>query len=388
MSTLRCLLVCFNRLFPANQGNSRRIMQLVRFYKSLGFEIDLLYHNEEGFDVGLSDALAHEFARVTVIKSSAKKVIMPGHVCRISDWYDGQIDAACRDMHRLRGYSLVHANYIWYSPLFDTFDASVLKVLDTHDMFGERREKYIAVGMKPQWFSTSFAEEDEALRRVDAALAIQKEEAATFAQRGHRNILYLPYVEPCVREFVRTSEPRPLTFGYLGSGNDWNVLSVNDLLQQLDTRNAAFLHPIVVAGGVTKSVRDFPAVVKLGFVQELHTFYDAIDIAINPMLGGTGLKIKTVEPLSYGRPVLTTRPGVEGVGHLWQLPVFEDNGVFADYLLERFAGPAAEETMAELLALAESTRAALDDEYQQQLNRFVTLLTLRLGLAPPAALAA
>jgi hypothetical protein len=67
----RCLLVCFNRLFPANQGNSRRIMQLVRFYKSQGFEVDLLYHNEEGFDVGLSDALAREFARITVLKSSA-----------------------------------------------------------------------------------------------------------------------------------------------------------------------------------------------------------------------------------------------------------------------------------------------------------------------------
>jgi hypothetical protein len=127
----RCLLVCFNRLFPANQGNSRRIMQLVRFYKSQGFEVDLLYHNEEGLDVGLSDALAREFARVTILKSAARKLILPGHVCRIADWYDSQIDAACRDLHRLRGYSLVHANYIWYSPLFDQFDDNVLKVLDT-----------------------------------------------------------------------------------------------------------------------------------------------------------------------------------------------------------------------------------------------------------------
>jgi hypothetical protein len=377
----RCLLVCFNRLFPANQGNARRIMQLVRFYKSQGFEIDLLYHNEEGLDVGLSDALAREFARVAVLKSSARKLILAGHVCRIADWYDNQIDAACRDLHRLRGYTLVHANYIWYSPLFDQFDSNVLKVLDTHDMFGERREKYLAVGMKPQWFSTSYAEEDEAIRRVDVALAIQKEEAAAFALRGHRNILYLPYVEPRIREFVRSTEPRPLTFGYLGSGNDWNVLSMNDLLQQLDTRHATFSHPIIVAGGVTKSVRDFPAAVKLGFVQELHSFYDAIDVAINPMVGGTGLKIKTVEPLSYGRPVLTTLPGVEGVAHLWQMPVFEDNGEFADYLLERFTGPAAEDTIAELLELAQATRAALDDEYQIRLGRFVSWLSKRLGTA-------
>lgn len=386
MSAPRCLLVCFNRLFPANQGNSRRIMQLVRFYKSQGFEIDLLYHNEEGFDVGLSDALAREFARVTVLKSAAKKAILPGHVCRIEDWYDHQIDAVCRDMHRLRGYTLVHANYIWYSPLFDQFDASVLKVLDTHDMFGERREKYLAVGMKPQWFSTTYAEEDEAIRRVDVALAIQKEEAAAFALRGHRNILYLPYVEPLVREFVKyQGEGRPLTFGYLGSGNDWNVLSMNDLLQQLDARASTFNHPLIVAGGVTKHVRDFPSAVKLGFVQELHTFYDAIDIALNPMVGGTGLKIKTVEPLSYGRPVLTTRPGVEGVGHLWQMPIFEDNGEFADYLLERFTAANAGDTVHELLQLAKATRAALDEEYEARLGRFVAWLQKRIGAAAPLA---
>ncbi len=377
----RCLVVCFNRLFPANQGNSRRIMQLVRFYRAQGFEIDLLYHNEEGFDVGLSDALAREFARITVVRSGSRKLILPGHVCRIQDWYDPQLDAACRDMHRLRGYSLVHANYIWYSPLFAQFGPDVLKVLDTHDMFGERRAKYLAVGMQPQWFSTTYEEEDEAIRRVDVALAIQKEEATAFAARGHRNILYMPYVEPCVRQFERSREQRPLTFGYLGSGNDWNVLSMNDLLSQLQAHPGAFDHPLVVAGGVTKHVRDFPSAIKLGFVQELHAFYDAIDVAINPMVGGTGLKIKTVEPLSYGKPVLTSRPGVEGVGHLWQLPIFEDNAAFADFLVERFTAAHAEETLARLLDEARHTRQLLDDEYDAQLKRFTTWLDARLGAA-------
>jgi hypothetical protein len=381
----RVLMVTFNRLFPANQGNARRIMQLVRFYRLQGFDVDLLYHNEEGFDVGLSDALAREFGRVTVIKSSSRKLILPGHVCRIADWYDAQLDAAARDMHRLRGYTLVHANYVWYSPLFEQFGPDVLKVMDTHDMFGERRQKYIAAGMAPQWFSTSYEEEDAAIRRVDVALAIQKEEAASFASRGHRNILYLPYVEPVVREFVPTTEQRPLTFGYLGSGNDWNVLSMNDLLMQLGAHPGTFDHPLVVAGGVTKHVRDFPSVIKIGFVQELHAFYDAIDIALNPMVGGTGLKIKTVEPLSYGRPVLTTRPGAEGVGHLWQLPIFEDNAEFAEYLVERFTARNADETLRVLLDQARETRAQLDEEYETQLRRFVKWLDARLGRAARVA---
>ncbi len=373
----RCLVVCFNRLIPANQGNSRRIMQLVGFYQRHGFELDLLYHNEEGFDAALSHALGKVFSRVTVVRSTAPKTIQPGHVCRIDDWYDGALSGAAKEMHRLRGYQVVHTNYVWYSPVFDHFGADVLKVLDTHDAFAERREKYLAANMVPQWFSTSYDDEDTALKRADAALAIQREEAAGFAARGHRNILYLPYVEPLVRKFEQTTAKRPLTFGYLGSGNDWNILSINDLLMKLNTNGRSFPHPIVVAGGVTRHVRDLQGVVKLGFVQQLHAFYDAIDVALNPMVGGTGLKIKTVEPLSFGKPVLSTRSGAEGVSHLWKLPIYENNEAMAADMLARFGG-ATPDTLGELTDQAKRTRAALDAEYDEQLGRFSTWLRSRM----------
>ena len=128
MAAPRCLVVTFNRLMPADQGNSRRIMQLVRLYKAQGFEVDLLYHNEEGFDPGLSHALAGEFGRVTVVRSRAPKTILPGHICRIVDWYDRGLEAAARDMHRLRGYNVVHVNYVWYSPLLEVFGSDVVKI--------------------------------------------------------------------------------------------------------------------------------------------------------------------------------------------------------------------------------------------------------------------
>jgi hypothetical protein len=142
----------------------------------------------------------------------------------------------------------------------------------------------------------------------------------------------------CARSSGET-DGRPLTFGYLGSGNDWNILSMADFLGRLQARGVPFPHPIVVAGGVCRHVREMAGVIKLGFVQELHTFYDAIDIALNPMVGGTGLKIKTVEPLSYGRPVLTTLPGAQGLTHLWGLPLFEDNAGLTDYLVTEFGAP-------------------------------------------------
>jgi hypothetical protein len=44
-------------------------------------------------------------------------------------------------------------------------------------------------------------------------------------------------------------------------------------------------------------------------------FYARLDLAINPMQGGTGLKIKTLEGLSLGLPVLGTPDAWLGIGH-------------------------------------------------------------------------
>ncbi len=364
----RVLLVTFNRLFPADQGNARRIMQLVAQYERLGFEVDLLYHNDEGVDLSLVHAAEGRFGLVRVVRSRASKRIRAGHVCHISDWYDPAIEAVAGEMHRLRDYRIVHINYIWYSPLLAQFGPEVLKVLDSHDIFAERSNKYRAAGMAPNWFSTTLSEEDRAFRMADAVLAIQREEAQEMVARGHRNILYLPYVEPRVRPFeLRSGRSRPV-LGYLGSGNDWNVRSMQAFVSALRQESSVLPFQIVVAGGICRYVREIPGLVTLGFVKELHTFYDSIDLAINPMVGGTGLKIKTVEPLCFGKPVLTTPSGAQGLQHLWTQPIFETPEAMVQYLLGEFASRPDSE-LHRLTELASSSRDALDNEYQGQLDR-------------------
>ena len=51
----------------------------------------------------------------------------------------------------------------------------------------------------------------------------------------------------------------------------------------------------------------------IGLVDDLDDFYRQIDIAINPMVGGTGLKIKSLEALSYGKALLATEDAMVGI---------------------------------------------------------------------------
>ena len=68
---------------------------------------------------------------------------------------------------------------------------------------------------------------------------------------------------------------------------------------------------IRVAGRICRRIPDSPRYEKLGVAEDLDALYAAASLAVNPATWGTGLKIKTLEPLAYGRPVVTT-PGDPG----------------------------------------------------------------------------
>ena len=375
----RVLLVSFNRLLPADQGNARRILQLVRLYEALGFAIDLLYHCEEGLDPGLLRGLQKRFTMVRVLESRATKRIGPNHVCRLLDWYDPQLHAVAAEMHRLRRYQVVHVNYVWYAPLLRHFGPDVLKVLDSHDVFADRAQVYRQAGLQPAWFSTSLQQEDEAFGWADAVLAIQRDEARAMAARGHGHVLFLPYLEPLTAGFTPRRQGGPLVLGYLGSGNDWNIRSLRAFLDAWQARPDRPSVQLLVAGGISRHLTDQPGVVRLGFVQELSSFYGAIDIAINPMVGGTGLKIKTVEPLSFGRPVLATPAGIQGLTEVWRLPVADTAPALAELLCQSLGTDPAQALQA-WLTQAEATRAALDAQFDAQRERFARWLSQRLSL--------
>lgn len=54
-------------------------------------------------------------------------------------------------------------------------------------------------------------------------------------------------------------------------------------------------------------------IVNLGFVKDITDFYQKIDFLIAPLFAGSGTRTKILESLSFGRPVLTTKIGAEGI---------------------------------------------------------------------------
>ena len=70
---------------------------------------------------------------------------------------------------------------------------------------------------------------------------------------------------------------------------------------------------ICVVGRICNYIGDYSNVTKIEFVEDLDTLYKQSKITICPMLSGTGVKIKVIESLSFGLPVVCNERGVDGL---------------------------------------------------------------------------
>lgn len=72
-------------------------------------------------------------------------------------------------------------------------------------------------------------------------------------------------------------------------------------------------NPQLVKNITSQFLKNPTQVINLGFVKEAKDFYQQIDLLIAPLFAGSGTRIKILESLSFGRPVLTTKIGAEGI---------------------------------------------------------------------------
>jgi hypothetical protein len=228
----------------------------------------------------------------------------------IDDWCPDVLCETVAGLHKKRSYDAILVNYVWMSRVLEGLE-NTLRIIDTHDLFGDRHLISRQEGLEPRWFFTSLAEEEAGFRRADLLIGIQAQETRNIQERvGVTAITVGHCMHPYFLKSFEVSEPLA-TFGYLGSANPWNIKCIKALDAALGRDNAAVW---MLAGSLTRRQLNLisrPLI--LGLVENLVDFYRCVDCVVNPMMGGTGLKIKTVEALAYGRSVIGTADAFEGL---------------------------------------------------------------------------
>jgi glycosyltransferase involved in cell wall biosynthesis len=99
---------------------------------------------------------------------------------------------------------------------------------------------------------------------------------------------------------------------FIGSDNLYNVEGIEWFLKEVYPLLEKNLK-IALAGNVCNKISfEAPNVFKLGFVEDAEALLRGSKFTLCPLKRGTGMKIKVIESLSYGIPVVSTRKGVDG----------------------------------------------------------------------------
>jgi hypothetical protein len=214
---------------------------------------------------------------------------------------------------RSLGPHVLQVEYIWMTRVLPLVQGSVLKVVDTHDVFSSVSEKVQTFGVAD--VAIDRQEEAARLRRADLAIAIQDNEGRTLRRLAPS----VPVVTAGV-DFDVVSDDRAPIAGqilYVASNNARNRKGLDDFLRLAWPRihRLAPHATLIVTGSVsdTFASREVPGVSVLGRVDDLTARYRDAAVVINPAVAGTGLKIKILEALCHFRPVVTWPAGVDGL---------------------------------------------------------------------------
>jgi hypothetical protein len=309
---IRVLFVAPMASHPQNQGNSTRLYALARAFRQQGVTIDFIYYNLDGLNeeqIGAHRQFWNEFDVVPA--QPLPRMAFPDY-WGIDDWCpEALCDFVGRKVRSRRCYNAVIVNYVWMSGVFEAFDGPV-KILDTHDLFGERHKTALSVGMEPRWFFTSNVEEDIAFSRADIVIGIQDNESEVIRHRTSATVATVGHLMApnfLLGEYQQMGSIAD--FGYIGSGNQWNMRSIKMLDEAIGGEPSFHLALAGTISTVPLVLKSNP--IRVGHVDNLGIFYRNVDCIINPMAGGTGLKIKTIEAMAYGRPILGTKSAFEGI---------------------------------------------------------------------------
>lgn len=371
---MRILAIAPMPTHPAVQGNRQRAFDLCRSFQRRGAQITFLYWAAEGLDGNAADLMRAAWDDVVILPPDGFRERRSfGPFYGIDDWYDERIGGKIAKLCATRHFDLCLVNYVWLSAAFTHLPPDCLRVIDTHDLFGGRADHFYVRNAAPDWYYTSVPEEARGLDRADIVLAIQREEAVLLRQRTSTEVTTIGFLSRPIPTLRRAAAvPGRVTVGYIGSANPFNVASVLEFCAALRTVDLPRTVDFVAAGPichVLRTLNDQPFTL-LGIVDEIDHFYEQIDISINPMVGGTGLKIKTIEALAHGVAVIGTPDAFAGIASPVPAHQCADSAAIVAHLAAFLAAP---ETVADLRDASRSVyraylreqRDAFDDLYDR-----------------------
>jgi len=206
--------------------------------------------------------------------------------------------------------------YIHNSYFLKYLDRSVKRILDMHDIVSERTESFNRFGFANPRYDMAPDVERKILNIYDYILPICEPDY-------HRLIDYIPKEKVISVPHSATARKCQIretvqVIGFIASPYQPNQDAIMTFIEKcwLEISEKFPVH-LNIYGTITYSLQidnsKYKNINLRGYQPDLQAIYDEIDIAINPVRFGAGLKIKNLEAMANSKPLITTTHGARGL---------------------------------------------------------------------------
>lgn len=202
-------------------------------------------------------------------------------------------------------YDYIIINYEFWAGLIDqNLHNNPVKIVDTHDWI-TLNEFYKNPALK---IGERFEEEINNLAKFDEVITISNDENFVFRGFLGDKVVNIP---PSFPSHFSSDPEKIYDLIFVGSDNVFNIKSIQWFFEKVHLLLPDNIK-IVIIGRVCRHLEKVKNVEFVEFAETLDEYYQQSKIAICPMLEGTGIKIKVIEALSFGLPVVGTERAIDG----------------------------------------------------------------------------
>lgn len=193
------------------------------------------------------------------------------------------------------------ANFVWNNP----YTGKAKLIIDTHDFLTAQEWAGGKINI-----GHAFSEEIRRLNFFDQIWTVSIEEKYLFQQFVTKKVVLVPF---CTDDHTAPgTREKKYDIIYVAGDNLHNIKAAEWFFKNVYPLLDSSIKFCIV-GAINKNIFEKINIHKVSYAPDLNDYYPHARIAICPMLTGTGVKVKVVEALSYGLPVVCNPRGVDGL---------------------------------------------------------------------------
>lgn len=327
----KMLMIYPNNFLQGAMGTNNRVMQLVQIFREIGFEID--YFGFENFSPNSSfrdfkqqnkeKNLIHKLFLYDFQKGYGKNQLVE-RVCHkvrtvqkkdyLQDWVPPGALRMFTDLLKHRHYDVVLTFYTYLAAFFKDRKIHAKKVYFMEDSMFLQQYAWDKDRIKGISLGKLMDEEIAKIQYFDKVCCISNDERIFYEKITGKRMYFLPHLMP--EHIVPVHTPlsdRTWDVFFIGFHNTFNVEGLQWFLEKVYPLLKKDLR-ILLVGSATNDLKiKYENVDILPFVPDLDEIYTNVKVVICPMFQGTGMKVKVVEAMSKGLPVVCNERGVDGM---------------------------------------------------------------------------